>query len=198
MAAQNLTHEYYSLNAESYAQSTIDADMSALCDEFLGMLPGAGMILDLGCGSGRDSKYFREHGREVIAVDGSPELCRIAGRYIGHDVICCDFREYEPDGKLCGIWACASLLHLQPEDVARVVARLAGYIVDGGIFFMSFKHGNFSGIMDGRYYTDMNQEGMSRMIEGIPAIEVVKMKITCDVRGGFEGQKWLSVFCVKV
>ncbi|MBR0150618.1 MAG: class I SAM-dependent methyltransferase [Synergistaceae bacterium] len=196
--AVNLTHEYYSLNAESYAQSTVNADMSLLCDEFLGMLPDAGKILDLGCGSGRDSKYFMEHGREVIAVDGSPELCRIAGGYIGHEVICCDFREYESAGKFCGIWACASLLHLQMEDISRVLARLSGHLVDGGIFFMSFKHGNFSGIRDGRYYTDMNEAVMSRMIEGVPALEVVKMNVTRDVRGGFEGQEWLGVFCAKV
>ncbi len=55
-----------------------------LCDEFLRLLPADGTVLDLGCGSGRDSKYFLSHGREVISVDGSKELCRLAGEFLRH------------------------------------------------------------------------------------------------------------------
>lgn len=35
-------------------------------------------IIDLGCGSGRDSKAFINKGYKVTAVDGSKELAKIA------------------------------------------------------------------------------------------------------------------------
>lgn len=195
--SENLTLQYYNNNSESYASSTICADMSGLCDEFLELLPSCGSILDLGCGSGRDSKYFSSHGREVISVDGSNELCRIAAEFLGHEVICCDFREYTPDRIFAGIWASASLLHLEEGEILRVVERLSGYLADNGIFCMSFKHGNFSGVRDGRYYTDFNEGKISRMIENVKGLEIVRLKISEDVRSGFKGQKWLNVFCKK-
>ena len=40
-------------------------------------------ILDLGCGSGRDSKYFSGKGYDVVAVDPSPTMCRKTAEYAG-------------------------------------------------------------------------------------------------------------------
>ena len=194
---QNLTLQFYNDNSESYASSTVSADMSGLCDEFLGLLTAHGAVLDLGCGSGRDSKYFASHGREVISVDGSKELCRIAAEFLGHEVICCDFREYTPDRIFAGIWASASLLHIEEGEILRVVERLSGCLADNGIFFMSLKHGNFSGVRDGRYYTDFDEVKISRMIENVKGLEIVRLKISEDVRTDFKGQKWLNVFCKK-
>ena len=42
-------------------------------DKFLSYLSAGSYILDFGCGSGRDSKYFLEKGYRVDAVDGSEE-----------------------------------------------------------------------------------------------------------------------------
>ena len=194
---QNLTLQYYNDNSESYASNTVCADMSGLCDEFLSLLHESGYVLDLGCGSGRDSKYFLSHGREVISVDGSKELCRIAAEFLGREVICCDFREYTPREIFAGIWASASLLHLDEDDIARVIARLSRSLSDGGIFYASFKYGNFSGIRDGRYYTDFDEKRITRMIENVKGLEIVKLKISEDVRKDFAGQKWINVFCMR-
>ena len=194
---QNLTLQFYNDNSESYASSTICADMSRLCDEFLRLLPKSGTVLDLGCGSGRDSKYFLSHGRNVISVDGSKELCRLAGEFLGHQVICSDFRTYTPRESLAGIWASASLLHLEEDDIMQVAERLSRSLVDGGIFYMSFKHGRFSGIRDGRYYTDFDEDRITNIIGSVKGLEIVKLKISEDVRNDFAGQKWINVFCIR-
>ncbi len=193
---ENLTLDYYNGNSESYASSTVSADMSVLCDEFLRLIPD-GAVLDLGCGSGRDSKYFLSHGRNVISVDGSNELCRLAGEFLGHEVICADFREYTPREIFAGIWASASLLHLEEGEILRVVKRLSGFLSDNGIFYMSFKHGKFSGIRDGKYYTDFDEERITRIIDNVKGLEIIRLKISDDVRKDFAGQKWLNVFCRK-
>ena len=62
---------------------TRDVDFSALQNEFSSYIKKGGLILDLGCGSGRDSKAFIEMGYEVVAVDGSQEICKRASEYIG-------------------------------------------------------------------------------------------------------------------
>ena len=54
--------------------------------KFLDKLPTASVILDFGCGSGRDTKYFIEQGHYVDAIDGSVELCKLASEYTGIEV----------------------------------------------------------------------------------------------------------------
>ena len=61
MRNKNTTIEYYDNNAISFVNSSIDADMHPMADLFLQYLPDQAKILDLGCGTGRDSLYFLQH-----------------------------------------------------------------------------------------------------------------------------------------
>lgn len=51
-------------------------------DIFLSYLRDGDNILDLGCGPGRDSKYFLEHGYKVTAIDGSKKFCDMASKIL--------------------------------------------------------------------------------------------------------------------
>lgn len=63
----NTTIEYYNDHAAEFCNSIQSADMSACYEKFLKYLKIGSKILDAGCGSGRDSKYFIERGFSVIA-----------------------------------------------------------------------------------------------------------------------------------
>ena len=78
----NETLDYYEKNAESFANGTADIEFSEMQDKFLSMLKDDASILDFGCGSGRDTRYFLQKGYRVTALDGSAELCRIAEGYL--------------------------------------------------------------------------------------------------------------------
>ncbi len=52
------TVRYYEENAADFIKNTVDIDMSVLYSYFLENIPAKGYILDAGCGSGRDSKFF--------------------------------------------------------------------------------------------------------------------------------------------
>ena len=81
------TLNYYNQNANSFASNTRFVDFRATQDKFLGKLPPAATILDFGCRSGHDTKYFLEQGYQVDAIDGSEELCRLASEYMGSETV---------------------------------------------------------------------------------------------------------------
>ena len=167
-------------------------------DEFLSRVKPAGIILDLGCGSGRDSKYFLNQGYEVVAVDGSEEICKIASEYTGLCVIHSTFQHYRPDKKFDGIWACASLLHLSFDEVVEVMNRLSLCLNKGGCFYVSFKYGEFSDMRHGRYFTDMTKETFAQLLANVEGLKIELQKITSDVRADRVDEKWLNVYMEKV
>ena len=72
--SMNSTLKYYNQNANQFVQETFAVDFKQTQDRFLINLPAGAYILDFGCGSGRDTKYFLEKGFQVDAIDGSEEL----------------------------------------------------------------------------------------------------------------------------
>lgn len=191
------TIEYYNQNAEAYVRLTRNADMAAIRDRFTELLPAGGNILDLGCGSGRDSKAFLDRGYRVTAVDGSAEMCRATEQYTGLKAVCSDFTAFMPDGRYHGIWANASLLHLPPRAIHDVVQRLTGALDPGGVFFMSFKHGDFAGIRDGRYYTCLTEPLLRELLRDIEALQPGAFFMTQDALPGREDLVWLNAILIK-
>ena len=195
--AGKLTLDYYNEKARAFCDDTQDVEFSAFQRAFTSHIPEGGRILDLGCGSGRDSRAFLNAGYQVTAVDGSVELCRIASEFIGQPVLCATFQDYVPAEVFDGIWACASLLHIPSEELEGLMARLAGSLRRGGCFYVSFKYGDFRGMRNGRFFQDMTESSLGELLKGIPELEVISMKITGDVRPGREKELWLNVLLKK-
>ncbi len=196
--AGKLTLDYYSEKARAFCEDTQDVEFSAFQRAFTSHIPEGGRILDFGCGSGRDSRAFLNAGYRVTAVDGSVELCRIASEFIGQPVLCSTFQDYAPEEEFDGIWACASLLHIPSEGLEGIMARLAGSLLRGGCFYVSFKYGDFRGMRNGRFFQDMTEASLGELLKGIPELEVVSVKITGDVRPGREKELWLNVLLRRV
>ena len=78
----NSTIEYYNQHVKQFVSTTVDVDFKEKQDKFINKLPGKN-VLDFGCGSGRDTKYFLKSGLNVTAIDGSSEMCRAASEYAG-------------------------------------------------------------------------------------------------------------------
>ena len=100
----NETIDYYVKNAESFANSTSDLEFSEMQDLFLSELKKGSNILDFGCGSGRDTRYFLRKGYHVTALDGSAELCRIAKEKTGITVTQMEFNDFDEEDQYDGIW----------------------------------------------------------------------------------------------
>lgn len=198
------TLSYYDENASAFCEGTRNADMSEMRGRFQQYLKPGALILDAGCGSGRDSKAFMESGYRVVAMDGSKEMCRQASKYLGHEVQCRRFEEIDERNVYDGIWACASLLHVPYELLPKVIAKLVDSLVDGGVLYASFKYGEEEREAGGRYFTDLMEEGWKKVLEEAEEeikgsrLETVECFVTGDVREGRGEEKWLNVVGSKV
>lgn len=77
------TLEFYDSRPRDYAEGTFRSDMSPSIRRFVQYVPEGGRILDLGCGSGRDSLTFLRLGYDVLPADGSEGMRREAERLTG-------------------------------------------------------------------------------------------------------------------
>ena len=193
---KNQTIQYYNQNAAAFVENTRNVDFHPIQDEFLEKLPVGARILDLGCGSGRDTKYFLERGYEVDAIDGSKELCALASEYTGIPVKCQLFQELDEVGKYDGIWACSSLLHLSLGELDDVLHRIEKALKPQGILYMSFKYGVFEGERNGRYFLDFTEEKLNQLLEKHEGLQQLGSFQTEDARPDRE-EKWLNLFLRK-
>jgi len=139
------TVDLYDKTAEEYAkQAVINANLTQKeIEYFIKFLPSRGLILDAGCGSGRDSKYFLDHGMNVIGIDLSDKLLKIAQKYsprglfVKQDLRNIDFQVEYFDG----IWACASLVHLKRDECEISLRKMWQILKPGGIIFVHQKAG---------------------------------------------------------
>lgn len=191
------TINYYDINAKEFVEGTLNVDFKTTQDKFINKLPAKGYILDFGCGSGRDTKYFLAKDFNVDAIDGSIELCKIASEYTNIKVNHMYFNELSIVNKYDGIWACSSILHLSLDDLVDVFKRMSKALKDEGIIYTSFKYGDFSGERNGRYFTDMTEDSFAKLIANVENLKVEEQWITADVRPQRGNEKWLNLILRK-
>ena len=187
------TLQYYEQDPDAFVSATLNADMADTRSRFSACLPSGALILDFGCGSGRDAKAFLEAGCRVDATDGSEELCAKASEYTGLHVKKMLFNELDARDRYDGIWACASILHLPKPELADVLARIEAALKTGGILYTSFKYGEFEGIRNGRHFTDFTEETLKAFWEKATSMQIFDLWITHDVRPGREVERWINL-----
>ena len=188
---------YYDANAKSYVAETANVEFGELQREFARRLPRGGRVLDLGCGSGRDSLAFLRAGFEVDAVDGSAQMVEAASELTGLPVAHALFEDFEPQGPYDGVWACSSLLHVPASKLAGVIAKYVRALKPGGTFHLSFKLGAHDGMRGNRWFTDLDEPALRALIATVPGLRVDRVDVTGDARPGRANEKWLNAWCVR-
>ena len=194
----NNTLSYYNANTSSFVESTQLVQMTEAWARFTAKLQPSSIILDFGCGSGRDTKYFLEHGYQVEAIDGSEELCKVACAYTGITVRKQLFTDLSEVQKYDAIWACSSILHASSDELVIIMRKICTALKDNGVLYTSFKYGTFEGERNGRYFTDMTEESLSAILNKATGFFIEEQWITSDVRPGREEEKWLNVILRKI
>ena len=162
-----MSTEFYNINAKDFYERTVSLDIKNLYEPFLERIEKGAHILDAGCGSGRDTKYFLDQGYKVTAFDASSEMAQLASALTGEPIKTQKFQEMTEEKIYDGIWACASLLHVPLEDLQETMQVMNRSLKQGATFYASFKLGSIERQKDGRHFTDLNEDMLKTIINKI-------------------------------
>lgn len=188
--------DYYDRYAVPYYEETVDFSMEGQLERFIELLPESADVLDLGCGSGRDTVFLEEEGCVVTAMDGSEKMCELASIHAGKEVLHLKVEDMEFDDVFHGIWACAVLGHFTPDEVKGVMDKILKALKDDGILYFSVKKGERNGKYNGRYFYDYDREALNNLLNAFPNIKVLDIWKTNDVRAD-KSDRWFNVLLRK-
>jgi 2-polyprenyl-3-methyl-5-hydroxy-6-metoxy-1,4-benzoquinol methylase len=191
-----MTIQFYQDNADDFFECTVNVDMSNIYQHFTKDLNTNALILDAGCGSGRDTKAFLDMGYNVEAFVASSELVSRASEYTGIEVKHSLFNGVDSIKRYDAIWCCASLLHVPELELPLTLNKLAKALKPGGTWYVSFKYGDTQREKDGRSFTDINEHILSELISNISNIEISSTWVTEDNRPDRD-EKWLNAILAK-
>jgi SAM-dependent methyltransferase len=212
------SYRYYEADGDRFVRETRGLDLSGVYTPFVERLPPGGLVLDAGCGAGRDAAAFVRMGYRVVAFDASAAMVAATKETLAvlppsqraqAQVLLSRFEDFVtagpfPDGLLLdaatrfdGIWACASLLHVRRSELAGVMRRLAELLLPGGVFYTSFKYGDGEIFRNGRYFNGYDEPAFARLLDELPGLRLVYQAVTRDVRPGRETERWLNNYLIK-
>jgi len=191
---ETVTLGHYNQNAEAYWHGTKDHDVTQNYEAFLAPFAKDKKldILDLGCGPGRDVKYFQSLGHRPVGLDGSEIFCDMARRYTGCQIFHQKFLSLAlPRHAFDGIFANASLFHVPSQALPRVLHDLHTALRPGGILFLSNPRGNDEG-WSGQRYGHYMQFDTSKLFLEEAGFEVIDYYYRPKGKPNHE-QPWLAI-----
>lgn len=189
--------EYYNKYAAKVYEDTVDVDMSEIMGEFLKHLEEGDTILDLACGSGRDTLTMYEMGFDVTPLDASEEMCKLAEIHTGLDVLQMTYEDMEFEDVFDGIWACNSLIHVPKNEMPEILCRICDALCSHGVLYLSVEKGDFEGFRGERYFCDYTMESLTAMVERTGLFEIIKVWETEDVRANHPDTMWVNMLARK-
>lgn len=196
----NRTIEYYNTHADRYSEITRNADMSDIYKRFEKNLKPGCRILDLGCGSGRDSKYFLDKGYDVVSLDASEAMCRKTQELTGKEAVHKRIEDMNYENEFDAVWACASLLHVAKSDMHKILEKAMKALRVGGVFYASWKYGKGEQTRDdGRTFANYTEARVCDMVALVSGASLEDVWTSQDVRLDRIGQGhlWVNVLVKK-
>ena len=161
--------DYYASHPDEYHERTFGLDPAPFLSPLAERLQPGAHILDIGCSSGRDLKWFRERGFRVTGFERSPVLAEKARRIAGCEVIEGDFETFDFSSRSCdAVSLIASLVHVPPERLPQVLARILPAVKPGGHLLITLKEGTApAGGSGGRTYYRWRGEELQTIFESL-------------------------------
>jgi len=195
------TIQTYDEYAEKYFQINYSTDViKELLEFFIKNLNG-NKILDVGCGPGRDAKFFSNLGYEVIGIDLSEKLLEIArknapkAKFYLMDMRNLDF----PDNYFDGIWACASFLHIPRKGGQKTLNEFYRVLRENGLMYISVKEGSGETFVKSsqygekeRYFVYYSSTELRKLIEN-SGFKIIKEIIEKEKNR----DNWINIFAKK-
>ena len=177
------TLETYNDIAESWNSTLTEEFWLPEYKKFKAYLP-QGKIIDLGCGSGWDSRWFSQNGYEVTGIDISPAMIGLAraanpkATFLVKSFYDLNF----PPESFDGFWCACSLIHVPRAKIGRVLRQIKQLLKKGAVGFVAVKEGQGERMAHWqksgkkRYFVYYSQEEFSRLLNeaGLEILEMQK------------------------
>jgi len=191
--------ETYNKYAKIYADRTFNVILQFQQTEFISLLPGK-KILDVGSGSGRDSKHFKDEGLDVTGIDISDGLLEEAKKrapdveFKKMDMLSMDFEEKTFDG----IWVAATLSDIEKKDAKKFLEDCKKILKDRGVVYISVKEGEGQKVEkkeylgnEERFYSYYTKKELIDLLESV-GFKILKSRKSDDL-----DNIWIEVFAKK-
>jgi cyclopropane fatty-acyl-phospholipid synthase-like methyltransferase len=177
------TKLFYDLTAQKTADEWYDNNiLKPTIQHFIRLLPGKPRVLDLGCGPGHESMRLALAGADVVGIDFSQECIRIAQErctlpQCQFEVM--DFRRLDERwGTFDGVFACASLIHIDPETLPDVISRIRKILHNNGHLMAIIIDGE--GILESKSNLEYNKRKLRRTVYGYTKEHMSTAAEKCD------------------
>jgi SAM-dependent methyltransferase len=134
--------DYYQKNYQAYHEKTFSIDPSSFLTPLAQRLPAEAFVLDVGCGSGRDLRWMKKQGFDVIGFERSPDLAELARDNAGCEVIEGDYETYDFSLiQVDAVLLVGIMVHVPRERFSTVFKNITSAISDNGLVLISLKEG---------------------------------------------------------
>jgi ubiquinone/menaquinone biosynthesis C-methylase UbiE len=201
---EDITIESYDKTYKEYIKKTNKLHPIDDSNKFISMLNINDLILDLGCGYGRDANIFCDKGFNVIGIDLSKNMIEEAKKINKAKFFVMDLRKLNfEDNYFNAIWACASFLHIQKKDILKALKESHRVLKKGGILFVSVKEGEGEILKTDFRYGKVKKffafykenEIKNKLIKA--GFEIIEINIK-NFKNSYQPGNIINIFCKKI
>lgn len=189
--------------AEEYSRFHSKESFENRLDTFINILSDNGLVLDVGCGCGRDTKYLLDRGIDTIGIDLSLGMIDQAKKYVPNaKFLQMDMRKLEfEESSFDGILAMASVLHIPKAQMPELLAEFRRVLRDNGLLYITVMIGTGEKFveksaavpgMGPRFFAFYNEKELRNILIQT-GYEIEAMHID-----KYLGVDWLNVYSKKV
>ncbi|MBR9682063.1 MAG: class I SAM-dependent methyltransferase [Candidatus Aenigmarchaeota archaeon] len=165
-------------------------------DKFVALLNG-NRVLDVGCGSGNQTKYLVENNLDTTGIDLSDKMLEEArkrvpeAKFLKMNLLDMEF----DDNSFDGIWMCACLLFVKPVDIGRTFEQFRRVLKQDGILFIATKEGQGQYTKNNVVHYSYTKEEVENYLKDND-FEIIESKIEKDYWG--RETKWVEIIAKKL
>jgi SAM-dependent methyltransferase len=174
--------------AEKFADRWFDHPPSRPLELFAGHLARSGHVLDAGCGPGHHARWLAERGHDVMGVDLSAGMLRIARSRVPTAA----FRRMDlqslrfPPGIFDGIWCAGAAMHIPREEIVTVLRGFRRLLRPGGVIGLNMQVGRRSELVeyenDRRFFEYYRDSGELAVLAARAGLDVVAADLGVTTR----------------
>lgn len=153
---RKITEETYDNAAEGYSKryAEIGARTNDVSKVFSYVEKENPVVMEIGCGNGRDAASILEHTNNYTGIDISAGMLAIAQKALPKaNFVKADVATYDFPKCIDIIFAFASLLHISKEELHTILAKIHESLNEKGVVFISLKKGSHyeERVVEGQY-----------------------------------------------